>query len=433
METLWRKIFFYSGSLITGVVIAHLLNLIAVITVLFFHPSIPSTLLWIQFYAMGLAFFMSLHFTLLATYIFDIHKMDIIPTFSVNKLPRISVIIPAYNEESSIEKSITAVLSNGYPRNLLEIIVVDDGSTDNTTKIASRYPVRVISHKKNMGRGAAIHTGIKEANGDILVTIDADTIPEHGSIKRLVSTFINPDVGASCGFIIPEGVNGFLKREQRIEYLLGFAFTKPLRSRMGWMLIPSGAFSAYRKSVVFDATPTNTMAEDFDLGLHVHEKGYNVVYMPHARARTMVPTTLHRFVRQRIRWTLGGLQVMAKHRSIMMRSSKPSVSLFGLPYHYLMGYAVPPIEILGMIMLFLLPLTIQVSWEMVTWLGVWLLLIKLYSLPTLLIPRQYAEKLSGIKLPLWQIIEYWLIYYYILIFSTLSGIMTYMKKGTTQW
>ncbi len=432
METRKRKCR-YIVSLILGVSLAHLINFTAVESLRIINPSIPYDFLWRSFYIMGLAFFMSLHLSLFFLYLLEPPNTDAPLPPSDEDLPFISVIIPAYNEEKSIASTIEAVLKSGYPEDKMEVIVVDDGSTDKTAEIARRYPVRLIRNERNMGRGAAIHRGIKSARGEIVVMVDADTYLKRNALKYISSEFQNSRIGAVCGFLIPDKPTGFLGRQQKVEYLLGYAYNKHIRANTGWMLIPSGAFSAYRRELVKDLEATDTIAEDFDMGLYIHERGYNLRYVPWAQAHTDIPLTLPAYLRQRLRWSLGGLQALAKHRHMMMRGKKPSVGLWGLPYHYIMGYAVPPMELLGTAMLLVLPLFTWISWVDVAWLFLWLFSIKFYSLLTLLPARRYAQKITGIKIPLWQLFEYWFAYYYLLLFTTLSGLVTYMKKGCTGW
>ncbi|WP_297523168.1 glycosyltransferase family 2 protein [Thermococcus sp.] len=431
METEKKR--FYLTCLLLGVLSAHFINLIAVRTLNLIGLPFSRHFLWVEFYTMGMAFFMSLNLTLFFVYVFEPPDTNRPPLPGDDELPTVSVVVPAYNEERGIGRAIECILENDYPKDKLEVIVVDDGSTDKTAEIASRYPVRLIRNKKNLRRGGAIYEGIKNAKGDIVITIDADTYPQKGALRYLSSEFQDDNVGAVCGFLIPTESRGFLGRQQTVEYLLGFAYNKHLRANTGWMLIPSGAFSAYRRELLEDSNPIDTLAEDFDMGLHVHKKGYELKYAPWAKARTEVPLTMRGYLRQRLRWSLGGLQVLAKHRDMMMSKQKLSVGFWGLPYHYIIGYVIPPMELLGIAMLPVLPLFSQISWSTVTGLFFWLLLIKLYSLTVLIPARKYAQRITGIRIPFRHLFEYWFVYYYLLLITVLTGLITYMERGDCEW
>ncbi len=220
---------------------------------------------------------------------------------------------------------------------------------------------------------------------------------------------------------------------QWVEYVLGYSYSKLLKSLTGWMLIPSGAFSAYRRSLVADARVDDTLAEDFDLGLHVIRKGYRLYYVWDAVAYTAVPRSLDGFVRQRTRWSVGGLQVLAKHRDMLFNKRYGVVGLFGLPFHYIIGYAVMVMELFGLSFLVVLGLSGVLSLAKLFLITTWLVLLKLYSLTLLAPGALYARRLLGEKIGLHHLLHYWFIYYYLLLYTVVRGLIVYLRELRTGW
>ncbi len=424
------------AGLITAFLLSHLLNLAAVASTLVITGDWSGwDYLWSQFYSMGFVFFYTLYILLLLIYLYYYPRaVKPNPLVRDEELPSVSIVIPAYNEEDRIGGVIENVLSIDYPRDRLEVIVVDDGSSDKTSIVASQYPVRIVRHGVNRGRGAAVMTGIRNAKGEIVITVDADTRLEKNSVKKLASIFrVYPWIGAACGRLKTPRTGKLLVLGQWVEYLLGYSYSKLLKSLTGWMLIPSGAFSAYRRSLVAGVDVSDTLAEDFDLGLNVIRSGYRLYYAWDAVAYTDVPETLGSFLRQRTRWSIGGLQVLAKHRDMLFDRKYGVVGLFGLPFHYVIGYAVMVMEVFGLSFLAglaLLGVILQVN---LLTLLIWLLLLKTYSL-TLLAPGWfYARRILGEKLGLIHLLFYWYVYYYLLLYSVVRGVIVYLREFTTKW
>ncbi len=386
-----------------------------------------------QYYAMGFILFYTLYVAMDIYYIVYASRRQELPR---RRDVGITVVIPAYNEEATIADTIRSIKETGYRP--LEIIVVDDGSTDSTAEVAEKAGARVIRHGENRGRAAAVFTGIRNARYEIVVTIDADTVVEKDSLERIAGFFGDERVGAVCGrlAVANRGTN-MLTRGQSLEYSIGFAYTKRLQDAMDWVLIPSGAFSAYRRSVVVDADLEGTVAEDFDLAMHIRRKGYTIRYCEECLARTRVPETRSGFIRQRIRWGVGGLQVMAKHSDLFMKPSRGLYSVFGLPFHYLIGYAVAPLEFFGitlvLAMTLLSPLTGIGSMANYAAILLWLLILKALGI-TLLVPGLlYARRNLGEKAGLATLLYYWFIYYYLLQAAQYMSILIYLQYKKIPW
>ncbi len=240
--------------------------------------------------------------------------------------PKISIIIPAYNEEKHIGTALKSIFSSNYPRKKMEVMVIDDGSKDNTVKIANKFPVRIVKHKKNMGKIFALNNGIRKAKNEVIVTTDADTILRKNTIGLLVQSFTDPKVGAVGGIYKAIRRYSFkknpfkylLERLQSLEYF-GFSLIRKEQEVLNSILVIPGSVAAYRKSALkkvggFDY---DTVIEDYDITLKMHKAGYKVRCDKNAVAWVLAPQTIKSLVRQRTRWYRGGLQVLKKHFDIM--------------------------------------------------------------------------------------------------------------------
>ncbi|HTJ69898.1 MAG TPA: bifunctional polysaccharide deacetylase/glycosyltransferase family 2 protein [Actinospica sp.] len=255
----------------------------------------------------------------------------------------VSVIVPAYNEEKGIAATIESLLRTPAP---LEIIVVDDGSTDRTTQIASRYRghgVQLIT-QPNAGKPAALNTGIGQAHCPILVLLDGDTVFEPDAIPRLAACFADPAVGAVSGNAKVGNRKGLLGRWQHIEYVVGFNLDRRMYDLAGCMPTVPGAIGAFRREALeqVGGVSDDTLAEDTDLTMAILRAGWRAVYAPDAIAWTEAPATLGQLWKQRYRWSYGTMQAMWKHRrAVIERGGSGRLGRRGLPYLLLFQVLLP--------------------------------------------------------------------------------------------
>jgi cellulose synthase/poly-beta-1,6-N-acetylglucosamine synthase-like glycosyltransferase/peptidoglycan/xylan/chitin deacetylase (PgdA/CDA1 family) len=234
----------------------------------------------------------------------------------------VSVIVPAHNEVATIAATVLSLVDNDYPR--LEVIVVDDGSTDGTAETAlglGLSSVRVI-RQPNAGKPAALNTGITHARSDLLVLVDADTVLEPDAIGRLVEAFADPTVGGISGNTKVRNRDGLLGRLQHLEYVVGFNLDRRVFDVASCMPTVPGAIGAFRRTAIAGAGGLSaaTLAEDTDLTMSVTCAGWRVVYNDAAVAWTQAPESWRELWRQRRRWCYGTLQAMWKHRSTLVKA-----------------------------------------------------------------------------------------------------------------
>lgn len=235
-------------------------------------------------------------------------------------LDPVSVIVPAYNEAANVAATVRSLLASDYPN--LEVIVVDDGSTDGTAEIVERMRLRGVRviRQENAGKPVALNTGIRIARGQILVLVDGDTVFQRDTIYNLVQGFADPAVGAIAGNTKVANRKGFLGRWQHLEYVIGFNLDRRFFDVARCMPTIPGAVGAFRAGVLHEVAgvSSDTLAEDTDLTMAVLRAGWRVTYEEHAVAWTEAPSTLKQLWRQRYRWCYGTMQAMWKHRRALV-------------------------------------------------------------------------------------------------------------------
>ena len=251
--------------------------------------------------------------------------------------PRVAVLIPAYNEEKVIERTVQAALNSNYPN--LRVIVIDDGSKDRTLEVARNAFAAeeaegkvLILTKPNSGKADALNYGIEHiGDAEIFVGIDADTVIAPDAISRLVPHFIRPKVGAIAGNAKVGNRVNLWTRWQALEYITSQNFERRALDTLGAVSVVPGAIGAWRVSAVREAGGyhTDTVAEDADLTMALLRLGYRVEYEDMALAYTEAPTNANDLMRQRFRWSFGILQAVYKHRGVFAR--KGALGFVALP------------------------------------------------------------------------------------------------------
>jgi len=236
-------------------------------------------------------------------------------------LPPVTAIIPAFNEGAVITRTVDSVLASDVP---VEVVVVDDGSSDDTAEIvARRYrrePRVRLLRQPNGGKAAALRAGIATCRTEVIVALDADTLFAPTTIRRLIEPMCDPRVGAVAGTAEVGNIENVWARWQAVEYLTQQELERRAWDALGAVPIVPGAVGAWRRRALVDAGgfSSDTLAEDADLAMALCRRGWRVVHAPAARARTEVPASRRDLAKQRVRWSFGVLQALWKHRRALV-------------------------------------------------------------------------------------------------------------------
>ena len=262
--------------------------------------------------------------------------------------PEVSIIVPAYNEEVNIVRTINNLKQQDYPN--FHIYLVDDGSKDNTLKrVHEKFDndtaVTIIG-KENGGKASALNLGIATCTTEYVVCIDADTQLLPDAVSKLMRHFIADKtgrIGAVAGNVKVGNSRNILTYWQAIEYTTSQNFDRMAYSNINAITVVPGAIGAFRKKVLEEVGgfTTDTLAEDCDLTMCINERGYIIENENYAVAMTEVPETLRQFVKQRIRWCFGVMQTFWKHRSSLFATSKKGFGMWAMPNMLIFQYIIP--------------------------------------------------------------------------------------------
>ncbi|MEV1054857.1 bifunctional polysaccharide deacetylase/glycosyltransferase family 2 protein [Streptomyces sp. NPDC049887] len=250
----------------------------------------------------------------------------------------VTVLVPAYNEKECIENTVRSLMESDHP---IEVIVIDDGSSDGTADIVDDMwlpNVRVV-RQANAGKPEALNNGIRNARHDIIVMMDGDTVFEPSTVRELVQPFGDPRVGAVAGNAKVGNRDSLIGAWQHIEYVMGFNLDRRMYDVLRCMPTIPGAVGAFRREALerVGGMSDDTLAEDTDITMAIHRDGWRVVYAERARAWTEAPESVQQLWSQRYRWSYGTMQAIWKHRRSVLESGPsgrfgrvglPLVSLF---------------------------------------------------------------------------------------------------------
>jgi cellulose synthase/poly-beta-1,6-N-acetylglucosamine synthase-like glycosyltransferase/peptidoglycan/xylan/chitin deacetylase (PgdA/CDA1 family) len=339
----------------------------------------------------------------------------------------VTVVVPAYNESVGIEAAVRSLVASDHP---VEIIVVDDGSTDGTADLVESLNltgVRVI-RQQNAGKPVALNTGIAAASCDLVVMVDGDTVFEPDAVRRLIQPFADPGVGAVSGNAKVVNRGGLLGRWQHIEYVVGFNLDRRLFDLAQCMPTVPGAVGGFRRRALEQVGGVSdaTLAEDTDLTMALSRAGWRVVYEERAVAWTEAPASLGALWRQRYRWCYGTLQAMWKHRgALLQRGPAGRLGRRGLGYlllfQVLLPLLAPVVDIFALYgLVFLNPLHIV---------GLWLGFLLLQLLMGL-----YAFRLDGESPgPLWSLPLQQFVYRQLMYLVVVQSVVTALAGSRLRW
>lgn len=349
----------------------------------------------------------------------------------------VSVIVPAYNEAANITATVRSLVASDYP--WVEVVVVDDGSTDDTADVVRSLGlpgVRLVQ-QRNAGKPAALNTGIRHTRAGLVVLVDGDTVFEPDAVGRLVQPFAAADVGAVSGNTKVANRRGLLGQWQHLEYVIGFNLDRRLFDIGECMPTVPGAIGAFRREVLVETggVPGTTLAEDTDLTMATLRAGWRVVYEETAIAWTEAPSTLRQLWKQRYRWCYGTMQAAWKHRpALLERGTAGKLGRRGLLYlilfQVLLPLCAPVVDVYAVYGLMFLPVSQVVA--------IWFSFTGLQVLTAAYALRLDRERWG----PLWalplQLVVYRQLMYLVVVQSTvtaLTGIrlrwQTLLRTGAT--
>jgi cellulose synthase/poly-beta-1,6-N-acetylglucosamine synthase-like glycosyltransferase len=250
--------------------------------------------------------------------------------------PTVAVIVPCWNEANTLAATVDSLLALEYPKEKLEIILVDNDSTDDTPKIMERYraysQVRIL-HEKKRGKHNAVNAGIATTQAEIIGCLDADSFVEAGALRESVARFTGPEIGAVTAAMSVHQPRNLLQHMQNAEYIFGITRQNALSVVNGIHVTP-GPFSLYRKSAVVSlgGFKHGHQTEDLEMALRLQKGGYRIANAPRARVYTKAPATVAKLIKQRTRWTSGYLRNILNEYSDMIGNSRyGALGLITLP------------------------------------------------------------------------------------------------------
>ena len=247
------------------------------------------------------------------------------------RLPILSVIVPAFNEEKTIARTLKKILASNYPKNKLEVIVVDDGSTDATAKVAGQFKGVKVLRKPRGGKASALNYGLRHAKGELVAVVDADSLLHENALRNCVEFFDEPSVAAVTSHILPKG-RSFLERMQRLEFMT-ISLARKLQEKLNIIYATPGPLSVYRKNVLLalGGFDERNLTEDIEICWRIQRAGYKVKMAYNARVYSIYPSSLRTWFKQRARWNIGGLQTLAKHFGAIFDQRKHPVKIWHVP------------------------------------------------------------------------------------------------------
>src|SRR3989338_913521 len=278
--------------------------------------------------------FVSLYLFFFFIILYAKNRKELFSCPNAKKQYSVSVITPAYNKEDSIEGTIRAVLSSSYP--VKEMIVVNDFSKDRTReiveKLAGIYPkLRLINNEKNLGKAASLNKGIEAAKGELIAVVDSDSYPEKDAVGKMVGFFDDEKTGAVTSSILVKHQNIFIEKLQAMEYVI-IAWTRKLLEYIDGVWATPGPLSIYRASVLKEIKGFDTanLTEDIEITWRIISIGYRARMCLPARVYSIAPKSSRIWLKQRIRWDIGGLQCISKYKKLFL--TKGMLGLFILPF-----------------------------------------------------------------------------------------------------
>ena len=263
----------------------------------------------------------------------------------LKKSPLVTIVIPAYNEEKRIKKTLTSILKLDYPGKKLEFIVVNDGSTDKTKEIAEKiikenkkFNIKLIN-QENKGKGTALNVGLRKAKGEFFICLDADSFVEKGALKKILPYFKEKNIACVLPVLKVKKPKNFLQKMQWFEYIINM-FYKELMGRLNCIHVAPGPFSVYRTEIIrkvgyFDEN--FNLTEDLEMALRLQSKHYRIIQLLEGEVSTIAPKTIKQLYKQRNRWYKGSIYNALRYRKMMLNKNYGDFGIIQMPLIIISG------------------------------------------------------------------------------------------------
>ncbi len=353
--------------------------------------------------------------------------------------PLVSVVVPGYNEERVIESCVSSIMKQDYDN--FELILVNDGSTDNTAALMSTLAQTdnriIFIDQPNAGKGAALNTGTVQARGEFVMFVDADGVFASDTIEQMLRTFENPKVGAVSGDDRPINLDRVLTKLLALISHVGTGFIRRALAIINSLPVVSGNMGMFRRSALAELPPingawplrTDTLGEDLELTWRIHRAGYSVGFAPKAVVYAESPSTLKGLWRQRVRWARGMIQATALHKDMM---GNPRYGMFG-PYLFFNFLSMVVVPVAQIFVLLGLPLVaiFEPDYLPHEWIG-WLSFLGVFLAIAILI---YSIALNGAwrDLKFFWVFPLWPIYATLIGFTLAWGLVQELRRAERNW
>ncbi|MBI2146150.1 glycosyltransferase family 2 protein [Candidatus Woesearchaeota archaeon] len=266
------------------------------------------------------------------------------PKKSLKNFPFFTAIVPAYNEEECIAGTLQSLVDLEYPSDRKEIIVVNDGSTDQTTALVEKFiqehPTVAITliNQSNKGKGNALNTGLANARGEFYACLDADSFIAPNALQEMLPYFEDENVAAVCPLLKVKSPSSVLQKMQWVEYIINMLY-KSLNARLDCVHVTPGPFSVYRTSIIraIGGYDEKTITEDLEIAIRLQQHQYKIVQTFDAVVETVAPNTWKDLFRQRVRWYKGSVDCAVAYKKLMFNRKYGDFGYIRMPTIFLSG------------------------------------------------------------------------------------------------
>ncbi len=260
------------------------------------------------------------------------------PTRNTHRKPLFSVIVPAYNEQESIEQTLLSITKLRYPTNLLQIIIVNDGSKDQTQEIVQTFIQQHPQHnitiltQSNSGKGRALNHGLEHATGEFFACLDADSFVGENALETMLPLFEEQDVAAVCPVLKVRKPTTMLEKVQWSEYIINM-FYKFLNAKIDCIHVTPGPFSIYRTALIkkLGGFSEKTITEDLEMAIRLQKHNYRILQSFDSIVETVVPTTWKTLFRQRVRWYKGSVDNTLAYKELIFNKKYGDFGMIRMP------------------------------------------------------------------------------------------------------